>query len=83
MDGSMDTMPDVDPLVTSTATLNQTGQYAYHIAFVPVGSYTVAFTCNDDDPLVDESALVPNPITFTVYPQTVNIAVGMTTTANF
>jgi hypothetical protein len=26
---------------------------------------------------------VPNPITFTVYPQTVNIAVGMTTTANF
>ncbi len=79
---SADTMPTVDPLVTATAAL-VSGQYAYRIGFVPVGSYTVAFTCNDDDPLVDENTLVPNPITFTLYPQTVSIAAGMTTTANF
>ena len=79
---SADTMPTVDPLVTATAAL-VSGQYAYRIGFVPVGSYTVAFTCNNDDPLVDENTLVPNPITFTLYPQAVSIAAGMTTTANF
>ena len=46
IDGGTDTMPTVDPLVTATAALNTASQYAYRIAFVPVGTYTVAFTCN-------------------------------------
>jgi hypothetical protein len=83
LDGSVDTMPNVDPLVTTTATLNMASQYAYRIAFVPVGTYTVAFTCNADDPAIDESALVPNPITFSVYPQPVMVTAKQTSTANF
>ena len=83
IDGSVDTMPAIDPLVTATATLNGASQYAYKVAFLPVGSYTVAFTCNNDDAAIDEDTLTPDPITFTLHPQTVNIVVGQTATANF
>lgn len=80
--GGADTLPDVDPLVTAIARLDA-GEYDYHVAFVPAGTYTVAFTCNADDPAIDEDALTPDPITFTLYPQTITITAGQTTTANF
>ncbi|MEY2852993.1 MAG: hypothetical protein RL030_125 [Pseudomonadota bacterium] len=81
--GAPDTMPGIDPLVTVIAKLNASGAFAYRISFLPANTYTVAFTCNDDDPAVDESALVPNPITFTLHPQAAVITAGQTTTANF
>lgn len=81
--GTPDTMPDVDPLVTTTATLGANGSYAWTIAYMQTGSYTVAFTCNPDDPMVDEDTIVPDPITFTTYPQLVTITAGQTTNIVF
>jgi hypothetical protein len=78
-----DTLPDVDPLVTAIASREGTGPYMYRVAFLPAGTYTVAFTCNADDPAIDEDTLTPDPITFTLYPQTVTVAAGQETTADF
>ena len=78
-----DTMPDIDPLVTTVATRDANGRYVWTIAFVPAGTYTVAFTCNADDPLVDEDTLVPDPIVFTVHPQPAVVSIGQTTTVVF
>ena len=84
MDGSADTTPAVDPLVTANATAGVSGgPYTYRIAFVPVGTYTVSFTCDADDPLVDENVLPAIPISFVTYAQPVAVTVGQTTTANF
>jgi hypothetical protein len=80
-DGSADTAPAVDPLVTTAATLNVSSVYAYRIGFVRTGTYTVAFTCSNDDPQVDENSTTP--LGFVVYPQAVVITAGQTTTANF
>lgn len=80
-DASTDTAPLVDPLVTAAATLGTSGAYSYRIGFVQTGTYTVAFTCNEDDPLVDENTTTP--LGFVVYPQAVTITAGQTTTANF
>jgi hypothetical protein len=82
-DGSADTIPLVDPLVVSAATLNSSTQYTYRVAFVPAGTYTVAFSCNSDDPLVDENQAPATPLVFTVYPQPVVVAPGQISTANF
>jgi len=75
--------PAVQPLVTTTATLNANSLYAYVIAFVPAGSYTVAFSCDADDPSIDETALMPPTLQFTTYPQAVSVTSNMTTTADF
>jgi hypothetical protein len=83
LNGGTDTAPTVDPLVTAQASLNASSVYAYTIAFVPVGSYTVAFTCDNDDPAVDENAPPATPLNFVVYPQTVSVTAGQTATANF
>jgi hypothetical protein len=72
-----------EPLTTATAALNSMNVYAYSIAFLPSGSYTVAFTCDPDDPAVDESALTADPIHFAIYPQAVAVTANMTTTVNF
>jgi hypothetical protein len=46
---------DVDALVVAgVAVENGATAYSYHAAFVPPGSYTVAFTCGDDDAAADE-----------------------------
>ncbi len=83
--GSTDTETStlVEPLTTTTAALNSSSIYAYSIAFVPVGTYTVAFTCDPDDPTIDEDALTPNPIHFVVYAQPVTVTANATSTANF
>jgi hypothetical protein len=77
------TPPAVQPLVTTTATLNTNSLYSYTIAFVPAGTYTVAFTCDADDPAVNETALMPPTVVFTTYSQDVTVTNNMTTTADF
>jgi hypothetical protein len=81
LEGPPDTAPDVSPLVTTTAALNNASEYTYTIAFVQTGSYTVAFTCDNDDPAVDENATTP--LVFTVYAQPVTVTAGQSTTVNF
>jgi len=75
--------PAIQALVTATATLNSSSIYAYTIAFMPAGTYTVAFSCDADDPAADESMQVPSAIQFTTYPQAVSVMNNMTTTADF
>ena len=77
------TPPAIQPLVTAAATLDMNSNYAYSIAFLPVGTYTVAFTCDPDDPAIHETALVPATISFATYPQDVSVMANMTTTADF
>ncbi|HEY0687208.1 MAG TPA: DUF4382 domain-containing protein [Steroidobacter sp.] len=46
---------DVDPLlVASVGIENGATSYRYHAAFLPPGPYTVAFSCSDDDPTLDD-----------------------------
>jgi len=66
-----------EPLTTATAALNSASLYAYSVGFLPVGTYTVAFTCDPDDPTVDEDT-----INFTTYTQPVTVSTNMTSTAN-
>ena len=77
------TPAEVEPLVTAAAALNSSSVYAYSVPFLTVGAYTVAFTCDPDDPNVDESALSPAPIHFTVTAQPVTVAINQTSTVNF
>ena len=77
------TLPAVQPLVTTTTALDSSSLYAYTIAFMPAGTYTVAFSCDADDPAVHETALTPPTIHFTTYPQDVTVMNNMTTTVNF
>ncbi len=83
--GTTDTDPAsaAEPLTTATAALNSMSDYAYNVAFLPAGTYTVAFTCDPDDPTVDEDTLTPDPIHFTIYPQAVAVTANMTAMANF
>jgi hypothetical protein len=82
-DAGSGTPPAVQPLVTATAALNAQSVYAYRIPFVEVGSYTVAFTCDDDDPGIHESALNPPGIVFDVDPQPVTVTLSQTSTVDF
>jgi hypothetical protein len=82
LNGGTDTAPAVDPLVTATASL-ASGVYSYRIGYVPVGTYTVAFTCDNDDPSVDENAAPGTGLNFTTYAQPVTVTVGQTSTVNF
>ena len=79
----MDPTSSAEPLTTATAALNSMNDYAYSIAFLPAGTYTVAFTCDPDDPSIDESALNPDPIHFVVYPTAVMVTTNMTSMVNF
>src|SRR5256886_17118833 len=60
---------------------NSMNDYAYSMAFLPAGTYTVAFTCDPDDPTVDEDTLTPDPIHFKIYPQAVVVMFVVTATA--
>jgi hypothetical protein len=68
---------DADPLVVAgVAVENGSTEFAYHAAFVPPGSYTVAFTCDDDDATADET------LTF-VGAQDVTVQANLISTADF
>jgi hypothetical protein len=72
-----------EPLTTATAALNSSSQYAYTVAFLPADvTYKVAFTCDPDDPTVDEDTLSSNPVHFSTA-QSVTVSENMTSTANF
>lgn len=81
MEGAPDTAPEVDPLTIATAYLNESMTYEYRIGFVAADTYTVAFTCDDDDPAVDENATTP--LNFTTHPLPVVVAAGQTSTVDF
>jgi hypothetical protein len=68
--------PDVDPVVVAGVTVGSTSAYGYRAAFIPPGSYTVAFTCSNDDPLADET------LTF-VTPKNVTVQANLIGTADF
>jgi hypothetical protein len=82
----------VQPIVTQLTTYNTAdGSASFNIQWLASDSgyneYTVAFTCDPDDPSVDESAIVPPAtrpsITFNAYPTPVAVTTGMATTVNF
>ncbi|MEY4762950.1 MAG: hypothetical protein RLZZ200_2806 [Pseudomonadota bacterium] len=80
--GSADTA--TGPLTTATAELNASSLYAYKVAFLPAGTYTVALTCDADDPAVHDTVQTPASVTFLGYSSNpVTVSAKQTTTANF
>jgi hypothetical protein len=82
----------VQPIVTQPTTYSATdGSATFNIQWLASDSgyneYTVAFTCDPDDPSVDESAIVPPAtaptITFNTYSTPVAVTTGATSTVNF
>lgn len=68
---------DVDPLVvTNVGVQNGATSYGYRAAFLPPGPYTVAFTCDDDDPTEDDT------LTF-LTPQAVAVQNNLISSADF
>jgi len=68
---------DADPLVVAAvAVQNGSTTFSYRAAFMPPGSYTVAFTCGDDDATADDT------LTF-VGAQDVTVQPNLISTANF
>ncbi len=49
-----DPLDSIDPIASAMVELQNDGAYRYEIGPVLVGSYTVAFSCDADDPLTDE-----------------------------
>ena len=71
------TASDVDPLLVANVDVqNGATTYGYKAAFLPPASYTVAFTCGDDDPTDDDV------LTFSA-PQTVAVQNNLISSANF
>ncbi len=59
---------DVDPLVVADVAIeNGATAYRYHAAFLPPGPYTVAFTCDEDDPAADDVLEFLSPQNVTVH----------------
>ena len=68
---------DIDPdVVASVAIENGSTAYPYHAAFIPPGAYTVAFTCDDDDPASDDE------LTF-VSTQNIDVQANLISTVDF
>jgi len=48
--------PDIDPLLVANVEFQDgAAAYGYRAAFIPPGTYTVAFTCSDDDATADDT----------------------------
>jgi len=82
----------VQPIITQLTAYNAAnGSASFNIQWLASDSgynyYTVAFTCDPDDPSVDESAIVPPAttptISFNKYPTPVAVTTDATTTVNF
>ena len=74
-DGIEDTTvgTDADPItVAAVHIVNGAVQFAYHAAFIPSGDYTVAYTCSDDEPTVDESLTFSPPQNTSVQPNVIS-----------
>lgn len=64
-----------DPFVSATVTQDSSGDFTYRVAFLPEGSYTLAFTCQgslDDPEVADELQYYPAPPETTV----INVTAG-------
>jgi hypothetical protein len=71
------TTADVDPLVVAPVAIeNGSATYQYHAAFLPPEPYTVAFTCDNDDPTDDD-------ILNFISPQNVTVLANMRSGASF
>jgi hypothetical protein len=69
---------DVDPLVVAEVAIeNGSTAYRYHAAFLPPASYTVAFTCSQDDPTDDEV------LTFLAPPSNVEVRANLISSTDF
>ena len=67
------------PLASTAVNLDTTtGAYRYHLAFVPAGAQTLAFTCAADK----DDAEVDDAITFSA-PRNATVTAGQTTTVDF
>ena len=67
------------PLVSGAVSYDgASDEYRYAVAYLPAGSYTVAFTCQafEDNPEADDSLVFSPPVS-------VNIGAGQTTVLNF
>lgn len=63
---------DIDPLLVANVAMEDGGtEYRYRAAFLPSGSYTVAFTCGDDDPTADETVTFAPPKDATLQPNVI------------
>jgi hypothetical protein len=66
---------DADPLVIAdVAVENGSTAFAYRAAFLPPGSYTVAFTCDDDDAAADDTLTFVGAQDVTVQPNLISTA---------
>ena len=66
---------DADPLVVaSVAVQNGSTSYPYRAAFLPPGSYTAAFTCDDDDATADDTLEFIGTQNVTVQPNLISTA---------
>lgn len=71
------TASDVDPLVVANVDVqNGATSYSYRAAFLTPGSYTVTFTCDDDDATDDD-------VLAFLAPQTVTVQNNLIGSANF
>jgi Domain of unknown function (DUF4382) len=73
------TPPEVEPLLLQTV---NAADYSFSIPFLTAGTYTVAFTCDNDDSTVDESA-TPGLIHFTTFSTDVTVSANATATVDF
>lgn len=78
----------VQPILTQLTTYNTADDTAsfdiqWLASDIGYNNYTVAFTCDPDDPGADESATVPPTIFFATYATPVAVTTGATTTVNF
>jgi hypothetical protein len=66
---------DADPLVVAgVAVQNGSTAFSYRAAFIPPGSYTVAFTCGDDDATADDTLTFVGAQDVTVQPNLISTA---------
>mgnify|MGYP000520336426 CR=1 FL=1 len=74
----VDADDSVEPLATVSVPTDGGGDYNYTIGFVNEGSYTVAFTCDEDDPASDDDATLSFSLD-----ETLSIIAEQTTIKNF
>ena len=75
---------DPNPLVTASVTQADNASFGYEVKFLPVGTYTVALTCDVDEvPARDTDLVEANDVITFVSPQIANVQVGQTETINF
>ncbi len=83
-DVTPDDIDGIDPDPVSTAMVTPDNGYAYTLAFLEPGDYTIAATCNADldDPEIDEDEVNGVDVTF-VSAAVISVTAGVTTNHDF